>query len=100
MQTQLKIIEGDQMKGKSSRKCQNVTDKLQYLMDFDLSISLAMAKTMQHLSEFVFISMTNLTLALRDSYLDHLRSGIEQDTLGCSQKCSLTAGYTISGQCD
>ena len=56
MQRQLKIIEGDQKKGKSS-KCQNTTDELQYLTDFNQSISLAMAKTMQHLCEFVFISM-------------------------------------------
>ena len=36
---------------------------------------------MQHLSNFVFISMAYITLARRDSYLDHLRSGIKLDTL-------------------
>ena len=36
---------------------------------------------MEHLSEFVFISMGNLTLACRDVYLNHLRTGIKPDTL-------------------
>ena len=37
---------------------------------------------MEHLSEFVFISMMgNLTLAHRDAYMSHLRTGIETDTL-------------------
>ena len=36
---------------------------------------------MQHLSDFVFIPMANITLARREAYLVHLRSGIKQDTL-------------------
>ena len=48
------------------------------LMKFNHSISLAMAKAIQHLSDY-------LTLARRDVYLDHLKSGIKQDT-GLSQK--------------
>ena len=36
---------------------------------------------MQDLSEGVFISMANLTLACRDSYLEFLRGGMKQDTL-------------------
>ena len=36
---------------------------------------------MQDLSEGVFISMANFTLAHRDSYLDYLHAGVKQDTL-------------------
>ena len=36
---------------------------------------------MQDLSEGIFINMTNLTLARRDSYLEYLRAGVKQDTL-------------------
>ena len=36
---------------------------------------------MQDLSEGVFISMANFTLARRDSYLDYLHIGVKQDTL-------------------
>ena len=40
-----------------------------------------MARTMQDLSEGVFISMANFTLAHRDSYLEYLHAGVTQDTL-------------------
>ena len=56
-------------------------DELQYLMNFNSSICQAAAKTMEHLTEFVFISMGNLTLARRDIYLTHLKAGVRQDTL-------------------
>ena len=36
---------------------------------------------MQDLSEGVFISMANLTLARRDSYLEFIRGGVKPDTL-------------------
>ena len=36
---------------------------------------------MQDPSEGVFISMANLTLARRDSYLEYLHAGVKQDTL-------------------
>ena len=52
-----------------------------YLLDFNASISQAAAKSMEHLSDFVFITMGNLTLVRRDAYLSHLRTEIKQDTL-------------------
>ena len=39
-----------------------------------------MAETMEHLSDFVFISIASVTLARRDSYLAHAKSGLKQDT--------------------
>ena len=36
---------------------------------------------MQDLSDGVFINVTNLTLACRDSYLEYIKAGIKQDTL-------------------
>ena len=56
-------------------------DELDYLVTFNWSISQAMARTMQDLSEGVFISMANFTLACRDSYLEYLHAGVKQDTL-------------------
>ena len=50
-------------------------------MTFNWSISQAMARTMHDLSESVFISAANFTLAHRDSYLDYLHAGVKQDTL-------------------
>ena len=64
-------------------------DELKYLMDFNSSITQAAAKTMEHLSEFVFISMGNLTLARRDAYLTHVKSGIKPDTVAALRAAAL-----------
>ena len=80
MQDQLKTLRSEG-KGKISHKSFSAADELQYLMDLNASITQAAAKTMEHLTEFVFISMGNITLARRDAYLSHLRTGIKPDTL-------------------
>ena len=79
--TTLTLTLANQKRGKSSRNCQTATNERQYLIDFNQSFSLAIAKTMKHLSDFVFISMAHGTLVRRDSYLDQLRSGIKQHQL-------------------
>ena len=76
VQSQLKIIQGDQKIGKSSLKCQNATDEL-VSHGLNQSISQATAKTIEHLSDVVFLS--NITMTRRDPYLDHF---IQQVTLG------------------
>ena len=51
-------------------------------MDFNSSITQAAAKAVEHLADFVFISMGNLTLACcGDAYMSHLRTDIKLDTL-------------------
>ena len=40
-----------------------------------------MARTMQDLSEGVFISLANFTLARVDSYLEYLHAGVKQNML-------------------
>ena len=81
MSTQLKSLHVDKGKGKSSERMQQAVDELEYLVTFNRSISQAMARTIQDLSEGVFISVANFTLARRDSYLDYLHTGVKQDTL-------------------
>ena len=78
---QLKIIQSVTSKGKSSSKIHQAADGLDYLVTFNRSITQAMARTMQDLSDGVFINVANLTLARRDSYLDFMNTGIKQDTL-------------------
>ena len=70
MATQLKTLRLDS-KGKSSEKMKQAVNELEYLTTFSRSISQAMARTMQDISEGVFINMANFTLARRDSYLDY-----------------------------
>ena len=81
MTSQLKIIQGVISKDKSSSKLHQATDELDFLVTFNRSITQAMARTMQDLSDGVFINVAHLTLARRDSYLDFVRAGIKQDTL-------------------
>ena len=80
MQEQCKIVRSES-KGKSSSKVSTAMEEMQYLMNFNSSICQAAAKTMEHLTEFVFISMGNLTLARRDSYLTHISTRVKPDTL-------------------
>ena len=65
MQKQLRIIPEEQSKGKSAGKVCTASDELQYMIDFNRSINQAMTMTVEHLSDFVFMSM-NLTLARQD----------------------------------
>ena len=80
MQAQLKTIQTES-KGTGSSIVSAATYELQYLMDFNSSVTQALVKSMEHLTDFVFVSMGNLTLARRDSYLTHVKSGITPDTL-------------------
>ena len=88
MQTQLKAIQTEG-KGKNASKVASATDELQYLMDFNASITQALAKTMEHLTHTVFVSMGNSTLARRDSYLTHVKAGIKPDTLAALRTAPL-----------
>ena len=59
MTAQLKIIQSEQSKGKSVNKAGTAMEELQYLMNFNSSISQCMAKTMEHFSDFAFVSKYN-----------------------------------------
>ena len=89
MQSQLKLIRTDLSKGKSSSRVSDAADELQFLMNFNSSITQAMAKTLEHLSDFVFVTVANTTLARRDSYLSHLKTGINPDTLAALRTAPL-----------
>ena len=88
MVSQLKVIQGDKSKGKSS-KVHRAAEELAYLITFNQSITQAMARTMQDFSEGVFINVANLTLACRDSYMDYLKVRIKQDTLSAIRTAPL-----------
>ena len=81
MVTLLKSLRVDTTKGKAAERMCQAVDELEYLVTFNRSISQAMQRTMQDLSEGVFISMANLTLARRDSYLEFIRGGVKRGTL-------------------
>ena len=89
MQSHLKLIRTDLSKGKSSSRVSGAADELQFLINFNSSITQAMAKTLEHLSDFVFVTVANTTLACRDSYLSHLKTGIKPDTLAALRTAPL-----------
>ena len=89
VQEQLKILQNELGKGKSSAKAQSVLDELHYLTMFNQNVSFAVGKSLQHLSDFTFIQMANLTLVHRDSYLEHLKPGVKPDTLSALWNCPL-----------
>ena len=87
MQKKLKTIQAEQCKGKSAGRISAAADELHYLMDFNSSISQAMAYTMEHLSDFVFVSMANLTLTR--SYLSHMKTDIKPNILAAVRTAPL-----------
>ena len=80
MQAQPKVVHGES-KGKGSTKTSEATEELQFLMEFNSSITQAAAEAMEHLTVFVFVTMGNLTLTGCDAYLNHVKNGIKPDTL-------------------
>ena len=77
-------------KGKGSTKSSEALDELQHLMEFNSSITQSAAKAMEHLTEFVFVTMGNLTLVRRDAYLSHVKNGIKHDTLAAFSQTLLS----------
>ena len=88
MQTQLRAIRTES-KGKSASRISSATDELQFLLNFNASVCHAMAKAMEHLTDFVFVNMANTTLLRRDSYLSYLKAGVKADTLNVLRSAPL-----------
>ena len=88
MSTRLKAIRVESM-GKGPAKVSSAVDELQFLLDFNLSVCQAMAKSMEHLTEFVFVNMANATLLRRDSYLSYLKASVKADTLNALRTAPL-----------
>ena len=71
-------------KEKSDTKIQEAADELAYLTTFNQNITHDKVRTMQDLSDFVFINIVNTTLLRHGSYLEFLRAGVQYDTVSCS----------------
>ena len=88
MQSHLKTIRTES-KGKSASKVSTATDELQFLLDFNASVCHAMARAMEHLTDFVFVNVANTTLMRRDTYLSYLKAGVKADTLNALRAAPL-----------
>ena len=89
MVKQLKVIQTDKCKGKSASKTQEAIDELDYLVTFNRSITQGMARTMQDMSQVIFINMANLTSTHCHSYVNYLKARINQDTFTALRKAPL-----------
>ena len=94
VQEHLKTLQSELGKGKSSSKAQAASDELHYLTTFNQNVSFAVGRSLQHLSDFTFIQMANLTLMCRDSFLEHLKQGVKPDTFSTLRNCPLI-GYAL-----
>ena len=94
VQENLKALQTELSKGKSSTKAQAALDELHYLASFNQNLSFAMGKSLQHMSDFIFVQMANLTLARSDSYLANLKPGVKPDTFSALRNCPLN-GYAL-----
>ena len=70
-------------------KVSSAVGELQYLLDFKSSVCQAMAKSMEHLTDFVFVNLANTTLLRRDLYLQYLKAGVKADTLNALRTAPL-----------
>ena len=71
------------------------------LMNFSSSITQSMAKILERLTDFVFVTVANTTLTRRDSYLSHLKIGIKPDTLAalCTGPLHISTLHSIPRLC-
>ena len=73
MVTHLKTLRVDKTKGKAAERTQQAVEELEYLVTFNRSISQAMQRTMQDLSEGVLsawpISLWHVETAIYSSYV-------------------------------
>ena len=94
VQENLKALQTELSKGKSSTKAQAALAELHYLASFNQNLSFAMGKSLQYMSYFIFVQMANLTLVRRDSYLENLKPGVKPDNFSALRNCPLN-GYAL-----
>ena len=68
-------------KGKAPKEVMNALNDLRDLMAFHQRVSVAMGTSLQHLTDSLFVHMSNLILLRLDSYLDFVKPGVKQDTM-------------------
>ena len=67
-------------KGKAPKDVSEALKDIKDYVAFHQSVSVAMGTALQHLADSLFVHLANLILPRRDSYLEHVKSGIKPDT--------------------
>ena len=76
-------------KGKAPKEVTAALTDVKDLIAFHQNVSVAMGTALQHLVCSIFVNMANLILLRRDSYLEHVKSGIKPDTWNQHRNASL-----------
>ena len=79
IQLNVRIMQQEMAKGKSSQECKKALDDLNDLTSFNQNVAYCVGKATQHLADVMFIQMANFTLLWRDFFLDRLKHGVKQD---------------------
>ena len=68
-------------KGKASKEVTKaLKDVKDYVAFHQSTMSVAIGTALQHLADSLFVHLSNLILLRRESYLEHVKSGIKPDT--------------------
>ena len=86
MTTQLPVIQEEKAKGKLATKTQDAIYELAYLMTFNLSITHALARSMQDLLDFVCDTMAGVR---HHSYRVLVKHGVKVDTVAALRNSPL-----------
>ena len=79
-------------KGKAPKEVMSALNDLRDFMAFHQRVSVAMGTSLQHLTNNLFVHLSNLILLRQDSYLDFVKNGVKQDTMNLLRKllrCSI-----------
>ena len=70
----IRILQQEMAKGKSSQKCKQALDDLNDLTSFNQNVAYCVGKATQHLADVMFIQMVNFALLRRDSFFGSLKA--------------------------
>ena len=74
------FLQDSLIKGKVPKEIVDAVKDLKELAAFHQGVSVALGTSLQHLADSLFVQLRNFMLLRRDSYLDHVKSGLKQDT--------------------
>ena len=88
VQDNREFLSDEMGKLKSSQKAEKAPNDPKDFTIFQQNINFMLEKSMQHMTDSLFVQAANFTLMHRDSYLEYLKPGVKPDTW-CSLRNSL-----------
>ena len=76
----INLLQDSLVKGKDPKEIVDAVKNLKYLAAFHQGVTVALGTSLQHLADSLFVQLGNFVLQRRDSYLDHVKSRLKQDT--------------------